>query len=356
MHQDEFLPAFIQLGKIFNAIAQKKEWPGFSCGLSEPEYKELDRLATEVYFYNNWFTEENVRKSFGAIGAMLEEKKLTEWLLRYPPIVGEKKTIAIIMAGNIPMVGFHDLLCVLLSGHRACVKLSSNDNLLLPAVMNVLEELNPELKKRVDFISGKMTRFDAVIATGSNNSSRYFDYYFGRYPHIIRRNRNSVAVITRDTSTEELKNIGEDIFSYFGLGCRNVSKVYLEEGVDLNRLIESVFSYKEVINNNKYANNYDYNRTLYILNKVPFLENGFMIFKEDQTLSSPVGVLFYEYFSSEEELSHRLESQSDLIQCVVGKNYLPFGKSQYPNPWDYADGRDTMQFLRAFDFEKNPLE
>jgi hypothetical protein len=225
------------------------------------------------------------------------------------------------------------------------VKLSSNDSVLFPALLKVLIKFNPEIEQRVIISTGKLTDFDAVIATGSNNSSRYFDYYFGKYPHIIRKNRNSVAVISNQTSEENLIALGEDIFAYFGLGCRNVSMLYVESGFDINRVIAAIYPFNEIVHNKKYGNNYDYNRAIFLLNKIPFLDNGFMLFREDNSLVSPVGVIHYRYYKTKQELDRLLQEQADQIQCVVGEGYVPFGGAQRPSVNDYADGVDTMAFL-----------
>ncbi|MFN3917990.1 MAG: acyl-CoA reductase [Flavobacteriales bacterium] len=344
--QSDFLPAFVQLGKVLKLASASKPWPGFSCGLNEEEYTSLVKLTKEVYVYNNWFTEENVKKCFAGLALIMDENTLINWLVKYQfNQLESPKTVALIMAGNIPLVGFHDFLCVIFSGNKALIKLSSSDTVLLPALTKLLIKFNPEIEHRVEFSTGRLANFDAVIATGSNNSARYFDYYFGKYPHIIRKNRNSVAVISNQTTDGALAALGEDIFAYFGLGCRNVSMLYIEKGFDLNRFISAIFPYNEAINNKKYGNNYDYNRALYLLNKIPFLDNGFVLFREDSSLVSPVGVIHYQYYENTQDLERLLSQQSEQIQCVVGEDYIPFGGAQYPSVDDYADGVDTMRFL-----------
>jgi hypothetical protein len=344
--QSDFLPAFVQLGNVLKPISESKPWPGFSCGLSEDEYNSLVNITRETYLHNNWFTEENVKKSFAGLVSMLNEDVLINWAKAYSlSPLGSPKTVALIMAGNIPLVGFHDFLCVIFSGNKALIKLSSSDAVLLPALVRVLSKFNPEIDSRVSFSAGKLTDFDAVIATGSNNSARYFDYYFGKYPHIIRKNRNSVAVITNQLSDEALAALGEDIFAYFGLGCRNVSMLYIEKGFDINRVIAALYPFNEVVHNKKYGNNYDYNRAIFLLNKISFLDNGFMLFREDSSLVSPVGVLHYQFYENTKDLERLLSQQSEQIQCVVGEGYIPFGGAQCPSVDDYADGVDTMRFL-----------
>lgn len=335
---EQRIQAFVRLGDQFSAI-------GAGTG---PEYAES--LIQKALQHNAWFTPENIRQSFASLGEMLVEKSLREWLSSYPFLFsGEpgapSKTVAIVMAGNIPMVGFHDLLCVLLSGHKALVKLSSDDAVLMPAIVFMLAEINKDLALQIEFAQGKLQQFDAVIATGSNNTSRYFEYYFGRYPNIIRKGRSSVAVLEGDESEAELTGLAKDVFSYFGLGCRNVSKVYLPEHFDLNRLFAAFFPYAWVVNHNKYGNNYDYHRALWMLNGDDILENGFLLVKEDKALVSPVGSLFYERYSDRQALLEQLRSRSGEIQCTVGRGFVPFGMAQCPSVGDYADGVDTMAFL-----------
>ena len=332
------MQAFVRLGQLFSAI-----------GAGEgPEYAEA--VIQKAYASNAWFTPDNIRQSFAALGEMLEEKSLRTWVSAYPSLLSDEpgappKTVAIVMAGNIPMVGFHDLLCVLLSGNRALVKLSSDDAVLMPAVLFMLAEIDKELALRIEFAQGKLQHFDAVIATGSKNTARYFEYYFGKYPNIIRKGRSSLAVLDGTESEEELAGLAKDVFSYFGLGCRNVTKVYVPEDFDLNRLFAAFFPYAWIVNHNKYANNFDYHRALWLMNRDDLLENGFLMLKEDKTLVSPVGSLFYERYSDRRALLEHLSSRSEEIQCTVGHGFLPFGNAQCPALYDYADGVDTMAFL-----------
>jgi hypothetical protein len=250
------------------------------------------------------------------------------------------------MAGNIPMVGFHDLLCVLISGHKALLKLSKDDNLLLPAVLKLWMKIYPEGKDRVAFTDGVLKDFDAVIATGSTNTSRYFESYFSKYPHIIRKGRNSVAVLDGSESEEELTLLGKDIFDYFGMGCRNVTKLYLPADFDLNRFFQAIYGFADIVNHNKYANNYDYHKSLWLLNQDPILDNGFVLLKEDKKIASPIGALYYERYNDMNQVMQELAEKSEEIQCIVGKNQVPFGNSQCPMLHDYADGVDTMKFLQ----------
>jgi len=257
--------------------------------------------------------------------------------------------VAIIMAGNIPLVGFHDFLSVLISGHAALVKLSSNDKQMLPLLAKYLEHINPEFKDRITFTEQKLENFDAVIATGSNNTSRYFDYYFGKHPNIIRKNRNSVAILTGKETKDELIALGDDIFQYFGLGCRSVSKLYVPKDYNFDAFFEAMYKHKDIIYYDKYANNYDYNKAVYLMSLYKLKDNGFMILKEESSFGSPIATLFYEHYNDLVALKETLNEQSDAIQCIVNKtinnNYVDFGDTQNPQLWDYADGVDTIEFL-----------
>jgi hypothetical protein len=254
------------------------------------------------------------------------------------------------MAGNIPFVGFHDLLCVLISGHRALVKLSSEDAILPQIIIKRIIEIEPRFDSCIEISNGKLENFDAVIATGSNNTARYFDAYFGKYPNIIRKSRSSIAVLSNNESREELKLLGNDLLDYFGLGCRNVSKLFVPVGYKFDSLFECVFDKKEVINVNKYASNYDYNRAIYLMNSIEFLDNNFLIIKEGKELHTPVSVIHFEYYSNTESVLNYLFENKDEIQCVAShleeiEHKVSFGKTQQPMLWDYADNVDTMKFL-----------
>lgn len=338
--------SFIQLGKIFDYIGDSKPWDGHHLGVNEIEFQELENTVFKAKIHNGWFDEENVRLAFKHLSFMLNESDVIHWAKSYNLNNDvNPKTIAIIMAGNIPMVGFHDLLCVLVSGHRALVKLSSDDNVLLPVVVGVLGCLNPELKNRVTFVNGKMEGFDAVIATGSDNSARYFEAYFGKQPYIIRKNRTSVAVLNGKETEEQLEALAEDVFMFYGLGCRNISKVFIPEGYDKDKLFKAFFKYKGVVNNNKYANNYDYNKAVYLMGQADLIENGFLLLKEDTALNSPLSVLFYESYQGGASLQLKLDELKESLQCTVSANNDNFGISQKPQIDDYADGVDVVTFL-----------
>ena len=299
--------------------------------------------------YNGWFTDENVLYALTSWGKLLTTENLNKWISVYDLNNNTPKNIGVIMAGNIPLVGFHDFLTVLISGHNIVVKQSSTDKYFLPFMAKYLEKVAPEFKGKITFSEGKLDNFEAVIATGSNNTARYFDYYFGKYPNIIRQNRNSVAILTGKESKKELTNLGEDIFRYFGLGCRSVSKIFVPKNYDFDNLFQAIYSKSNIINYIKYQNNYDYNKAVYLMSQFKLIENGFLMLKEDASYASPIASLFYEYYTSEKELEQKLTLEKDSIQCIVGnqniQNIVPFGETQKPKLWDYADGVDTLRFL-----------
>jgi len=322
--------------------------------LNDLFYDDFEELIKIIHQRNTWFTAENVRTAIEEISCMLEEKALRSWLAGYMTELSERnkpKNIAVIMAGNIPMVGFHDMLCVLISGNKLTAKLSSSDNLLLPFISKVLIAIEPAFADNIQFTDKQLQNIEAVIATGSNNSAGHFEYYFSKYPNIIRKNRNAVAVLTGKETKEELALLGKDVFQYFGLGCRNVSKLFVPKGYKFDKFYESVYEHKDVVLNNKYANNYEYNRTIYLMNSLPsLLDNNFLLLKEDPAITSPIGVLFYEYYDTINEVNARLKQVKEQLQCVVSnskeiKKAIPIGKAQSPSLADYADGVDTMKFL-----------
>ncbi len=299
---------------------------------------------------NSWFTRANVIFAFKSWSDALSENNVKQWLSQYQlPQTTSPKKILIIMAGNLPLVGFHDLLCVLVAGHKAIVKLSSDDRVLLPYLIKQMKAFAPEWAEAVAFTDDKVTEYDAVIATGSDNTARYFEYYFGKKPHIIRKNRHSVAVLTGEETPEELQDLGKDIFLYYGLGCRSVSKLFVPQGYDFDLLFQAIYPYKDIIEEQKYANNYDYNKAVYLMSLYKLLENGFLLLKEDEHYGSPIATLFYEYYTNKEALKKKLATDREKIQCVVGHNFIdgeiPFGQTQTPKLWDYADGVNTLTFL-----------
>jgi hypothetical protein len=344
MNKQQLIRGFNALGNLMCLLGDNQPWPGFSCGLTEEEYQNINVLINREVIHNGWFTPVNVRQSLKTLGSILTPHGLEVWTQKYT-YAKEPKKVALIMAGNIPLVGFHDFLCVLLSGHIVVAKLSSDDKFLLPALIEQLIKLDSEIKERIVVTDGRIGNVDAVIATGSDNSVLYFDQYFGKYPHIFRRNRTSIAVLDGTETHEQLFQLGHDIFDYFGLGCRNVSHLLIPTDFDLNRFFEAIVPFGGIANHHKYANNYDYNKAVYLLNKVDLLDNNFVLLRETEELFSPLGMVHYHRYTSEEEVKVYLESNQEKIQAVVGNQYLPFGAAQRPSLEDYADRIDTMGFL-----------
>ena len=278
---------------------------------------------------------------------LLTYDKINNWFSKYSFSENmSSKNIAIICAGNIPMVAFHDLICVYLTGNSIKLKLSSDDNVLIPAIIDLLSKFDVDICDHVVIVKDKLDGFDAVIATGSNNTSRYFKDYFGKYPHIIRKSRTSVAVLDGNESEDEIEKLADDVFLFYGLGCRNVTKLFLPVGFDLDRIFKGFYCKKDVIQNNKYANNYDYYKAIFLLEKYDLIENGFIILKEDSSIFSPIGTLFYEFYDDLNKVENILKEKSEEIQCRVGVKGLPYGKAQKPELWEYADHVDTIEFLK----------
>ncbi|WP_029033267.1 acyl-CoA reductase [Salinimicrobium terrae] len=349
------IESLVNLGRFFDQYKRSGYEKDINLQYNDPYFDLLQQKIDSAVHHNGWFTKENVLFSLEQWAEALTQENLQKWISEYNFDKVESKTVGVIMAGNIPLVGFHDFLSILVSGHKALVKQSSNDKLLLPVVADYLKATSPEWDEKIEILphsadgASKMTNYDAVIATGSNNTARYFEYYFAGKLSIIRKNRNSVAVLTGKETCEELSFLAEDIFRYYGLGCRNVSKLYVPKNYDFTGFFEAIYSWNPIINQAKYANNYDYNKAVYLMSQFKLLENGFLILKEDRSLSSPIATLFYERYDDLEEVKNELESRKEEIQCVVGKNIIEeeisFGKTQQPKLWDYADNVDTLAFL-----------
>ena len=312
----------------------------------EEKYLGLASAVEQSFYHNGWFTKVEVMRAIGGISSFLKDSELKSWVGNHQETFNNssEKSIGIVMAGNIPLVGFHDFLSVLISGFDAQIKMAGDDKLLLPAILDLLEKDFPELKNHVKFVD-RLVDFDAVIATGSNNTSRYFESYFSKVPNIIRKNRTSIAVLNGEESKEDLELLGSDIFHFYGLGCRNVSKVYIPEEFNTDKLFEALLPYQHVMESKKYMNNYMYHQTLFLMNNDNILDNGFVVFKEDEKLHSPLGVLFIERYSDIRKLEVQLTKLKDQIQCIVGKGYLAFGNAQCPRLIDYADDVNTLNFL-----------
>lgn len=343
------IKAFEELGKFLNQFKPTGYEKVNTVLHNDLFFEKMIQKIESAEHHNGWFTKENVLFSVTQWAEALTTSKLNNWLQQYTITDTNTKTIGVIMAGNIPLVGFHDFLSVLISGHKIIVKQSSNDNQLLPFLVSYLEMVEPNFKNYISFSKDKLTNFDAVIATGSNNTARYFEYYFVNVPHIIRKNRNSIAVLTGNETKEQLHALGEDIFRYFGLGCRNVSKIFVPKGYDFDLFFKSMYAYNDIIKGAKYANNYDYNKAVYLMSNYKLLENGFLMLKEDTNYGSPIATLFYETYDSHSELTKKLEADKEKIQCVVSngsvENSVDFGSTQRPELSDYADGIDIIEFL-----------
>lgn len=334
MSLEERIDAFAKLGERINAIGEE----------------EFEILSSSVQNNNTWFTANQTKNALQAIASNLEKENLQSWLKHYDlKSYTDTKSIGILMAGNVPAVGFHDLLCVLLAGHKACIKLSSSDQVLIKWLIRELVKLEPRFEALVS-IEEMLKSKDAYIATGSDNSARYFQYYFGKYPHLIRKNRTSVGILDGSEKANDFKELAKDIFQYYGLGCRNVSKLFVRDHNTLIPFLDAIAEFKEVMHNHKYHNNYEYNKSILLVNKDPHLDNGFLLMRESSALVSPIAVLYYELYGDLEQLNVRLSEEKEKIQCIVSLHgwypgSLEFGSAQCPGLGDFADGVDTLQFL-----------
>lgn len=335
MTKQQRINAFVKLGELLK---------------KQPE--DLIQIIQLAQHKNPWYTVKNVENALHAITSNLTAEQLNYWLQDYPDSESAK-TVGLILAGNIPLVGFHDILCVLISGFKAKIKVSSDDAGLTTYVLNRLKQIEPTFETAFEIVD-KLKDFDLVIATGSNNTARYFDYYFGVKPHIIRRNRNSVAVITGTESAAQLQALGHDIFDYFGLGCRSVSKIFVPKGYNVSHFFEGIADFKDVADHYKYNNNYDYNKSIYLINGDKHFDNGFLLLKRDERTASPLSVVYYEEYDGLRDVENELNQQAENIQCVVSEVQLNiqspvfhFGESQCPALDDYADGINTLDFLFA---------
>jgi len=339
--------AFVQLGLFINRHLSNNHNTK-----EERFHNDLNALSQVAFSYNGWFTPESINLSLQGIAKMLEKNDLE---LFSQNILEPKaaKTIAVIMAGNIPAVGFHDMMCVLLSGHDILIKVSSDDPALIPFLAGMLIYFEKDFAPKINFSEARLNSFNAVIATGSNNTAKHFEYYFGKYPNIIRKNRTSIAILNGKETPEELKELGKDIFHYYGLGCRNVSKLYVPDDYKFDGLFEALYDYKYVIDNKKYNNNYEYNRAIYLLDLIPFLDNNFLMIKEDEGLHAPTSVLFFEYYTNQNQIVEKIKGIESNLQCIVsnfeieGLKTIPFGKAQEPTIFDFADNVNTLDFLKT---------
>lgn len=349
MDLQQRINAFVKLGEFLSQFSsegiQKKDNILFN-DLFFEGFKHQIKLAEE---HNGWFTKENISFSLTGWSKSLTSSIFNKWLVNYDFNNIQSQKVAIIMAGNIPLVGFHDFLSVLITGHNVLVKQSSNDKHLLPFLAKYLEYVEPEFKGKIEFTEEKLEKFDAVIATGSDNTVRYFEYYFKDKPSIIRKNRNSVAILTGNESEDQIKALSHDIFRYYGLGCRNVSKIFVPKNYDFQAFFKGMYDWNPIIEKAKYANNYDYNKAVYLMSEFDMLENGFLMIKEDVSYASPIATVFYEYYDGLPQLKENLKANKDRLQCIVSDGFInsevQFGKTQNPSLWDYADNVDTIAFL-----------
>ena len=320
---------------------------------SEKDIVPLVGAARLAMIENQWFTLEFIRHALNSLGEALQPDNLHKWLSGYSEKIEHtvtQKTVGVVMAGNIPAVGFHDFLCVLMAGHKLIGRLSSADARLLPAMAAFLIDMLPDWQNYITFTTGRLKDFDAIIATGNDNTARYFNFYFGKYPHIIRKNRNSIAILNGQENDETLQKIADDIMLYFGMGCRSISKIFVPEGYDFSSLITALDRYQNLSNHNKYCNNYDYSKSIFLVNQMTYIDAGCLLLKEDRALASRIGVLHYEFYHFINEVVDIVETDRNLIQCVVSNIPLPIhsvkaGESQTPALWDYADEVDTLNFL-----------
>jgi len=336
--------AFVALGEKLNSILKTD---------NTPQNSRIDKILINCYLNNKWFDEKHTKFALNHVVEMLSIENLNKWLAKSEQSLFSNnypKRVGVVMAGNIPMVGFHDFLCILITGHIFIGKLSSQDMILMPFIADLLCEIDVRFKKYIFFKDDLREGFDAVIATGSTNTSRYFEYYFGKYPHIIRKNRNSIAVLSGNETIEQLDSLADDICLYFGKGCRSISKIYVPQNFNFENLIDALNKYKHFTDNSKYYNNYEYYKSIYIINNLPYHDNGFIILKEEEGFSSPVSVLFYEFYNDIINVNSVIAENLQHIQCVVSEiesvnNSIDFGKTQKPDLWDYADNVNTMDFL-----------
>ena len=342
---EERIKAFATLGRFLGQFGEEQSESNIVIPHNDTFHDRMLHQLQLAQNHNGWFTNNNLRFACESWSKVLTENNLRQWVNAYKLTPKDSKTIAIIMAGNVPLVGFHDFLSVLITGNKVLVKLASGDKILLPLLSDYLTAVASDFENYISFTEKKLENFDAIIATGSNNTARYFDYYFGKYPNIIRKNRNSIAILSGNESPEQLDLLAKDIFRYFGLGCRNVSKLYVPEGYNFDSFFNGMYSWKEIIYNNKYMNNYDYNKAVYLMNSVKLLDNEFLLLKEDEGHSSPIAVIFYEYYKNRSSLEKRLSKEADQIQCIVSDGNVRFGETQCPQLWEYADGVDTLEFL-----------
>lgn len=342
MNLNNRITLFVKLGRFFSDYINNN--------LESLERNKFDKAINESILHNSFFSKKNILKSLLSWSNVLTKKSIDNFLSNYLiKIKKREKKIAIIMAGNIPLVGFHDFFCVIISGNFAIIKLSSKDSHLFKFILSFLVKENPDFSTKFDVVENKLQIFDAVIATGNNISANQFELYFKKYPKIIRKNRHSIAILNGNETKKEIELLANDIFYYYGLGCRNVSKIFIPNNYNLDILFKSFVLWNEVINKNSYSNNYNYYRAIYLLNKEVFFDNGFVLLKESEKIGSPVGTIYFEYYKSDNQIKEMIKKNNEKIQCIVSNNNYPktikFGETQMPNLNDFADDIDTFNFL-----------
>jgi len=324
-------------------------------------------VAKRCAYENPWFTVENIQLATRSIAnAYLSEPHLRKWMDHYKlGAIPLPKNVALVLSGQTPLEGFHDVLCVFVMGHYSQIKLADSDKYLLPYLVKLMKEKD-EASRREDrdmfakyfeFVE-RLKDFDAVIAANSNKKSdRYFKTYFGKYPHIIRQQKNGVAILEGKETSEDLKALAKDVFQYFGLSNRSVAKLYVPKDYDFQLLLEVFHQHNKLVLNSKYKNNFDYNTALLMMNSVPYLSNGAIVLKEDTAFQSRIATLHYEFYTDKKVLVNTLLESEDAIACVVSIQDLPkgleekeivtipFGTAHELDLMNYGDGVDTMDFL-----------
>ncbi len=355
---NERVYAFAKAGTLLSAYLEK------SSGTAQLSSEDvvIETAIQRAETHNSWFTHEQTRHALAQWAVALDEQKLNAWLAPYHMENITPRTVGIVAAGNIPLVGFHDVLSIILAGHHALIKLSSNDRYLLPMMLELATLQLPSLADSYTFTENRLKNQDAVIATGSNNTARYFEYYFRDVPHIIRKNRNSIAILTGKETLEDMQALSEDVFRYFGLGCRSVSHLKVRRGYNFDLFFNGMYEQRELINNKKYLNNYDYNKAVYLMSEFDLLDNEFLLIKEENSsYSSPIATLGYSYYDGLDQVKQEIQQNAENLQCVVSSpevnkqigatqdlqtpQFVGFGETQQPALSDYADGVDTLQFL-----------
>lgn len=342
---EQRISAFSELGLVLNELlADSLHHP-----ISKEYQTRFEQVVNTSFHHNGWFDNLSVHESIKGIASWLNQSSLENWVKQYDlKSTPESKAIGVIMAGNIPLVGFHDILSVLISGNKLVAKTSSKDPLLPKLVTDILISLEPSFEEYIVLTTERFRNIDAIIATGSTNSSKYFEHYFSKYPNIIRKNRHSIAILTGRETEDQLKSLGKDIFTYYGLGCRNVTNIFVPRDYEFKQFFEAIEEYHPVLQNKKYANNYEYNRTVYLLNsEKDLLDNNFIILKPSTAIGSPIGTLAYHKYTTEDEITEIINANHQNIQCLIGKSGLSFGEAQHPQLMDYPDNIDILQFISS---------